>query len=661
MNNDDMKRKGFLQTAFTLTAALLLLAGCTQDELADKQGETLPEGKYPMTFTATGLQAMPMSRATADGTWETNDKIAIKVENDTRQYFVKTGGSNTATLEVSSGETPFDWQNTNDITVSAFYLGYRFQSTLPQIWYVQSDQSDQGYQWSDFLYAYDEIYFPTKDGNKTLHFFHQTAKVVVHIIKGDQTPSDIADGSKTITMTIGDPNSSPGIVSLAAKWLAPSTPWRKWPLEGVFGDWGQSDSYGTITPKSLGAILVNDESVKSIASYEALVIPQNISADNRLFKIEIVGYSPFYYTVPAEGIEWKAGTEHTYYITIEGSKLSVTASSSIGWKDGASGSGSVTLLKTIDLSQVNDKITIGDGAYRLKGNGQEIQHPIIVNGNADITFENEVKIKVNGDDGNTKGSVAMKIADDKKVKLTVKGTGHSLTSTSTNGDYGCGIELGNRASIEIIGEGITNSSLTVKAGSRNSGIGPKSHTSCECEGITIKDIDLTVQTDEPKSGYTSFGAAIGLNITFNSTQFLKFIHIENAKITAVGHGSGTCIGTGPLNYGNINIDEIKIENSILVLKVEKQWESESKVTYLQGACIGFGAAVNNPNNYSHTIGSIIITNTTFDESCSGYHIVGSGFENAWTFLFTTSINNGNGFTVNGTTCKTSWDSASSHD
>lgn len=305
----------------------------------------------------------------------------------------------------------------------------------------------------------------------------------------------------------------------------------------------------------------------------------------------------------------------------------------------------------IDIGSGSGTIEIGDGEYTIRGNGSEHARPIVVNGNADITFENEVKIKV---DDAYDGAVAMKIADGKQVKLTVKGTGHSLVSTSTTGEYGCGIEIGNNAGIEIIGEGSNKSSLTVKAGKRNPGIGPRGYTNSHCNGITIKDIDLTVSAGEPTPGQTSFGAAIGLGITSSVTNYVQsceLICIDNAVITATGRGSGTCIGIGSCNLGELSINKIEIKNSTLSMNVETFIDDGT-----QGACIGFGTPVSGKG--SQSIGSITIENTEF-KNCNGNQIIGCG-NNPWGFSFTSSINNGNGFYVNGTSCTTYWNSASEY-
>lgn len=390
-----MKRKGILQTAFTLTATLLL-AACTQDELADKQGEPLPEGKYPLTFTASidgaAVAVTPQTRASVDGTFKDVDYIAVGIKDGSSEGFrnmvFKKDGVGATTWEYDGkisddAEKPY-WQSTNDeIQLRAWYFHQNengeyykrpenkdvYPGASDFSWSVQADQNNSdGYEKSDFLYAYDCVNFSTSyGGNRTLHFFHQTAKVVVHIIAGDQTPSDIADGSREITMTFGDPNSSRDRVYLAGKWLAPSVPWFEYHV-GSFGTWSENKDKGVITPKSLGAITVNHESVKSLASYKAIVIPQDIYNGEAPFVINIEGYAPFYYRLTQNIMMWKPGTEHTYYITIKGSSLSVTTSENIGWTDGASGSGSVTFIgdKMAKDAEIGD-FYMSDGTLVGKG------------------------------------------------------------------------------------------------------------------------------------------------------------------------------------------------------------------------------------------------------------------------------------------------------
>lgn len=355
-----------------LTAALLLLAACTQNELSDgSQGETLPEGKYPLTFNASidgeAVAATPQTRGSSvDGDAASLDYIGTWVlknsTNDTRiMIFERDRATSTWKFYQNFGSegqpsAPYYWGSTSEsIRMRAWYFpnnneGQIYRETNASLsdsglnnfnWSVKSDQdNDSGYENSDFLYAFEWFNFSE---SKTLHFFHQTAKVVVHIIAGDQTPADIT--SDKISMTIGDSDNK---IYLRGKWGQPLGSYWSDDSSKILGKWETwGANKGNITPKKLGPqdITVGDKTVTSLASYEALVIPQKITAGKKLFVINIEGYAPFYYTVPTGGeITWKSGTEYTYYITIKGSSLSVTTDSSIGWgADGAEGSGSVEI------------------------------------------------------------------------------------------------------------------------------------------------------------------------------------------------------------------------------------------------------------------------------------------------------------------------------
>ncbi|WP_294615744.1 fimbrillin family protein, partial [uncultured Bacteroides sp.] len=145
-----MKRKAFLQTACTLTAVLLLAAACTQDELSGGKGETLPEGKYPMTF-ATTVEGVTATRATTDNSWAGGEDVAVQVRTaNPKRYTAATDGK----LSAATNETPFYWESTSDIDVSAWYP---YSATKPTSFSVKKDQSGtdgtDGYQASDLIYA----------------------------------------------------------------------------------------------------------------------------------------------------------------------------------------------------------------------------------------------------------------------------------------------------------------------------------------------------------------------------------------------------------------------------------------------------------------------------------------------------------------------------
>lgn len=333
-----MKRKGLLQTAYTLTAVLLLAAGCLPEDFSGGQGEPLPEGKYPVTFTATGLPVAPQTRATVDGEWAPENKVCISsAVYGERAYVPKNINGNTATLEAASDETPFFWQNTSETKqVSAWYFGTGYNATLPTSWSVQADQSADGFEKSDFLYAPARSisYNPLSAKDNSLTFYHQTAKVVINIRNDGQF---LTDASQVQSVSINN-------VKLLGLFSEP-------PSGSNHGlvPYPYASSSGIITAKKLampntGVNFGNGNmSESALASYEALVIPQQVTPGEEYIGIEVNG-TVFYYKAEAGKNILNGGHIHTYNITRKGDKLQMgTISSEINWEKGDSGEGSFTV------------------------------------------------------------------------------------------------------------------------------------------------------------------------------------------------------------------------------------------------------------------------------------------------------------------------------
>ena len=312
---------------YCLLAGTFLLASCSNEDVTDNPVETLPEGMYPLTFTATGLEIAPTSRATADGTWTTGDKVAVKVkdESEVKEYTAADGSGASTTLKAAEGVIPFYWKSTDETKdVSAWYCGTGYNASLPTTWSVQPDQgSDGNYQKSDFLYAKGTLSF---NGNKSLTFYHQVAKVVVNIrnygVVSDASTINsvsikaITDG--TFTPSLNENNC--GLSSKSAGTPSGITPFKlSYPNTGVIFEDGE-----------------NGET--AFASYQALVIPQ-VLGTNTPIEIQIEGYDTFTYTPNGS---WAGGTQYTYNLTIKGSEVTATTGS-ITWKEGDSGSGSVEI------------------------------------------------------------------------------------------------------------------------------------------------------------------------------------------------------------------------------------------------------------------------------------------------------------------------------
>lgn len=318
-----MKNK-FLKTIGCLAAALALTA-CNGDETTD--GNRLPEGKYPVTFIATGLQMPAATRTTADDLWDDNEAVAVKIGGEVKKYVADMTGAAITTLKPAEGSIPFYWQSTADIKVSAWYLGTGYYtSTLPTHWSVQTNQNPDGYQKSDFLYApQTDIDFK---GTKPLTFYHQTAKVVINIRKqGGMANDDKNIESVTINaVTDGD------FATTLTKNCGLSAKAGVSPLE--------INSYKLMQPNTVSFDGVEET---ALASYQALVIPQAVN--NRAITINMKGYSPFKYipTVPDQSGKWEGGTQYTYNLTIDGKEVKATVTSTIGWTGGNSGEGSVEI------------------------------------------------------------------------------------------------------------------------------------------------------------------------------------------------------------------------------------------------------------------------------------------------------------------------------
>lgn len=329
-----MKRKGLLQTAYTLTAVLLLAAGCLPEDFSGGQGEPLPEGKYPVTFTATGLSVAPQTRATVDGEWATGNKIRIYSSDDgVRTYVPQDINGKTATLEAANGETPFFWQNTGETKkMSAWYLGTEdATSSLPVSWSVQADQSADGYEKSDFLYAPERsiAYNPQTGTDNSLTFYHQVAKVVINIRNGG---SILADASQIQSVSINN-------VKLVGQFSVPASDSNY----GLTVD--RKESPGIITARKLAKpndgidFGLGNDNLLSLASYEALVIPQTVTQGDNFIGIEVNG-TVFYYKAQVGKNKLKAGCIHHYNITVEGEQLEIgTVNSDINWEKGETSNG----------------------------------------------------------------------------------------------------------------------------------------------------------------------------------------------------------------------------------------------------------------------------------------------------------------------------------
>lgn len=331
-----MRRTHYIRTMFAALLASTLLASCTQDELAGNQDTPLPSGKYPLTLTAASLGGLQsVTRSTVENQWKGGEAVYVQVidnytsgnpqwENATAQtYTVANGG----TMTKSAGDDVYWQTSTEQKAIRAWCVGGGAAASgeLPSSHAVETNQSADGYAQSDFLYAGCISGFTERKNGVNLQFYHQVAKLKIHIARGDDTPADFSITKLTIDN-----------VAIQGNFTAPEISGT----DNQYGRWSVTGQpTGDITPH------MDNPTDTYLASYEAIVIPQTVPGGTKLFTITAAGgYSNFVYTTPAEE-KWTTGMEYTYTLSIKGSRLEVSVStSSMGWDTGgATGSGSVEI------------------------------------------------------------------------------------------------------------------------------------------------------------------------------------------------------------------------------------------------------------------------------------------------------------------------------
>lgn len=301
-----MKRlSAFRKMTVAAACCVFAFAACTDDDADD--GTTLPDGKYPMAFTA-GVDGLAATRATTDNTWTGGEEVAVQIGSEVKKYTAATNN----TLSAAEGVTPWYWQNTTETkTVSAWYP---YSDTKPAAneLKVKADQSGNGYGQSDHLEAAEAT---VTFRSPALTFKHRTAKVVVTLKGGN----GVAD------------------VSSATVWFLNQT--------GV-------ESGGTeITPKTV--------TTDGTATYTALLIPQQMQKQ-KFIKVTVGGNDYFYTPTGQNDANLMGGNQYAYDITVTKNGLTVTADGATAWN---SSSTTDVTSKTPSQNYSASDLKIGDYYY----------------------------------------------------------------------------------------------------------------------------------------------------------------------------------------------------------------------------------------------------------------------------------------------------------
>lgn len=345
--------------------ACLMAASCS--DVTD-DGTALPDGKYPMTFTASvdGLSAPdPASRATTDVNgqtmWQTDDPVAISMDGGANHKVYKISDAGTGAM-IPDGETLY-WSKQQETLAAWHPVSCTVGSDTDNGEVNITDQSFGFGTLENILHAPAQEYTYSSGGSVAFTFRHALAKVKVTLKKGDGIEeSDLSNATVTFTgYTAG---------SL-----------------GYDGMTGSEGSNGEIIPKT-------ETSSGSAATYTALVIPQQMQGE-KFIKVSAGGYDYFYTPTGSTDADLEAGKQYTYTITVKKTGLqveSVTAS----WNDNAADGDATKATFRIHLDAFYEpehtldyKVTAADGSS------------LTASDNIYTTSSSAINISLSADDGYT--------------------------------------------------------------------------------------------------------------------------------------------------------------------------------------------------------------------------------------------------------------------
>ena len=262
--------------------AALVLAACTGDDDA-----AWPEGGVPLELYAAVegySSANAQTRATTENRWEGGEVVDLRI---------KIGDMTLASsLDVDSdgklitNDALCTWKSPDE--EKEIYGIYYSPTASSPSFSVLADQSNEGYQDSDYMFA-PRIRITVTSPDKTLVFRHVTAKVVVHLKAGNGVTDDEL---RTATVTFenltckgGNINSNNG----TAEQVRPGT---------------DHITPNEVTPAADGYV----------RTVRALLPPQNMWKQ-KFVKI-VIGGKTFYYTPAAGEADFFSGKMYEYRLTV---------------------------------------------------------------------------------------------------------------------------------------------------------------------------------------------------------------------------------------------------------------------------------------------------------------------------------------------------------
>lgn len=471
--------------------AAILLTACTQDELAE-QGNTLPDGEYPLQIGSVSITAEsseePWTRVTEkpDGSgsvFQGGERIGVRIgdNEETGIYIIKVDDAGNVTV---SPDKPVYWKNTQTAEVTAWYpaeassvnLGSQYRNGT--MTYVLHGTGTGGYQ-----------------SPVTLSFTHQLAKVRV-VAKGTAQVRDISIWNVPMICYIeegkitGQDNST-GII--------PMLPVER---EGIGTCWEANVGPG-VEIKSFN--IENTETVSQIYDLNTPVTTQAGALHTITWTVNNKGTT----TIDLSNGDYTIKDDGTYY-------FSGTASHAIRVTGG------------------NPEIYLEDAQISVSG------------GNAiDITGgDPTIHVKGNDNEVSSSDGAGIYVAEGSTVTITGRSRDDALTTRGGNGGSGIGGNHATCGNIEI-------SNMTVHAHGSDengdflsAGIGGSGNNGCGT--ITIDNATISAYGASDGAAGNMSSPGIGGGLRGNTKGTYSTITIKNNSQVSVQRGSNRSdyIGSG---------------------------------------------------------------------------------------------------------------------
>lgn len=462
--------------------AVALLAACTQDELAE-QGNTLPEGEYPLQIGSVSITAEaseePWTRVTEkpDGSgsvFQGGERIGVRIgdNEETGVYIIKVDDAGNVTVEP---DKPVYWKNTQTADVTAWYP-------------AEASSVNLGSQYlnSTMIYVLHGTGTGSYQSPVTLKFKHQLAKVRV-VAKGTAEVRDIFIQHVPMTCFIeegkitGQDNSITGGIQML--------PVER---EGIGTCWEASVGPG-VEIKSFN--IENTETVSQIYDLTSPVTTQAGALHTITWTVNNAGTT----TIDFSGGDYEINGDGTYY-------FSGTASHAIK----VTGGNPEIYLEDaqINVSDGNAiDITGGNPTIHVKGNDNEVSS----SDGAGIYVAEGYSVTITSDD---------KTAN--SITLTGKG-GAGIGGYLASGQHSaCGNIIIQNVTV------IASSSYSLGMQGYNPGIGGSGNAACGKISIT-NAIVYAYGSNGPNQGSPAIGA--GLDDSMNPGS-VPTIQIETSDIYA---------------------------------------------------------------------------------------------------------------------------------